>query len=49
MDKQVTYRVISEAHGLVWTGTDTKRAERNALIVAVNTGRTAYLQVGDER
>lgn len=43
------YRVISEIHGLVWTGDDAERAEEVALIAAVHTGRTVYLQDGDTR
>lgn len=37
------YTVTSETRGLVHTGTDKTEAERVALIVAVGTGRTAYL------
>ena len=43
------YRVISEKHGLVWTSgeDDTyEDAEYIALITAVNTARTVYLQKG---
>jgi hypothetical protein len=42
------YRVISETQGLVWTGADYERAEEVALIVAVNTGHTVYLQDGEQ-
>lgn len=42
------YRVISEIHGLVWTGDDGERAEEIALVAAVNSGRTVYLQDGTE-
>jgi hypothetical protein len=40
------YRVVSEKHGLVWTGNDADEAEDIALSVAVNTARTVHLQDG---
>jgi hypothetical protein len=43
------YRVVSERHGLVWTGSDASQAEQVALMVAINTARTTYLQDGDTR
>lgn len=42
------YRVVSEPHGLLWTGDDAERAEEIALMAAVNTARTAYLQDGTD-
>lgn len=42
----VTYRVISERRGLLWTGTDAEYAYELALMVAVTTARTVYLQEG---
>jgi hypothetical protein len=41
------FRVISETQGLVWTGEDAEQAEQVALMVAVNTARTTYLQDGE--
>lgn len=43
------YRVISETHGLMWTGDDADEAEDTALIVAVGTARTVYLQDGTSK
>ena len=43
------YRVISDRYGLMWTGCDREEAHEVALIVAVNTARTTYLQEGVTR
>lgn len=40
------FRVISERYGLLWTGNDPVEAEQVALMAAINTGRTVYLQDG---
>ena len=37
------YRVVSERYGLVWSGDNADEAERAAVVVAVNTGRTVSL------
>jgi hypothetical protein len=44
-----TYRVVSGKLGQVSTGGDADEAEYIALMVAVNTGRRAYLQDGTSK
>ena len=45
-------RIVSEPHGLVRTFHDTpagrEQAEYTAVVVAVHTGRTVYLQDGEQ-
>lgn len=44
------YRIVSAHRGLLWTGfTDQDDAEYRAVVAAVNTGRTVYLQMNSER
>jgi hypothetical protein len=51
----MTYRVISETHGLVWAGDDAGEADDIALMVAVNgphalpSGRNIELMIRRKR